>query len=410
MYKEYPIRCNDGESVRLINMFLTEVPEGFVKSKAIKSISLEKNLIDEVPENIFNDIPNLECLNLARNKIPYKSILNFRHDSLKSLIVSHQKEEARYYDLDEQVETVNRINLELDTTVSYFPQLENLYLDGIYFEYFHDFFNQSFPNLKSLSLAENGLHFIKPDILSILPYTMRSLHLEKNNFDRLRLDHTANLEALYLDGNPLTALEINFPTSNLKLLSLANCSWSSLGPDVFYPNFSSLMALDMSYNLITEISTSLFQTTPYLENLSLSHNRLTKFPVLYYLQKLSTLSLSYNFIEDIMDVIPLSSLKILNLRGNRISVIDKMAFSQLEFLQELDLSKNNIQSLPIDWCTNLKNLQYLNLKSNQFARIADMSITWLLHLKKLYISGNQVTEISKKSLQLLPNQCTVYVI
>ncbi|XP_076637700.1 podocan [Colletes latitarsis] len=402
VYKQDIIKCLDDESVRLSGLNFVEIPKHIVRSDAIKAISLDDNSIVEMPGNVFDEVPNLRCLNLARNNIPYERLFGFRHNKLQTLILDDNPKR------EQRISSDRKTRYSIPFAGSYFPNLESLSLNNIDFENLPSHFNESFPRLSTLYIADNGLQFLHDNIFSILPRSLKSLHLERNNFEHLYLNDAGNIEELYFDGNPLVILKIGPDSSTIKLISLANCTLHS--GDQFLIDAPLLTTLDLSYNRLTAIS--LESIPQFLEKLSLSHNEFTSVPYLEYLQRLHSLSLSHNIIEyindEIMERLP-GSLKTLSLRGNRISSIDDMAFSTLYMLEELDLSKNKLRYLPTAWSKNLKMLRHLNLKLNSFATIAEMSIFSLVNLTALYIEGNMITSIDENSLRLVPNVCTVYV-
>ncbi|XP_076234411.1 uncharacterized protein LOC143179189 [Calliopsis andreniformis] len=389
-------------------MNLVQVPTKVVRSKHIHSISLANNQISNIDENIFKNVPNLDCLNLARNIIPFEELLNFRHDNLKTLILSHQRHNEWH------TSSISNNNVDFNAVLgkphSYFPKLENLYLDGIQFKYFQHSFNVSFPRLINLYLRDIGLQFVKPYLFQKLPYSLKSFHLENNNIETFHLVDMANVEALYLDGNRLKTFDV--PTSNLRTLSLVNCNISNSFLNISQTNFPVLTTLDLSHNIISDIPTYFIngQFFPMLQSLFLHDNYLMVFPDLPYFDKLTTLSLSNNEIRSITHTITLTKLRKLSLQNNEISHIGELAFSKLYYLEELNLSQNKLQTLHSEWSLNLKNLVYLNLKSNLFTTISDMRLTPLLNLRKLYINGNRLMEIHESALVFVPKNCTVYIL
>ncbi|XP_076665661.1 podocan-like protein 1 [Andrena cerasifolii] len=406
MKKHVPEMCHTEESVKLSDLQLTDVPKQAVRSRAIRSIALDNNLISNVPVDIFEDVPNLQCLNLARNKILFWQLLNFKHEGLKVLIVNHQDPEPPEF----YREPLNDVMLE--TSKAHFPNLESLHLNGVNFEFFHPDFNLSFPRLKTLYMTENGLTYMDRYMMSRLPGSLKNLHLEKNKFESITLEYVGNLEELYLDENPLVSLKLHHSMNALKRLSLSKCSLQDgVGDLLLSTYFPFLAALDLSHNKIHQLPQSTFQYMQSLEALSISHNELATLPDIGHLTKLRRLSLSHNSIDALSVAYPIlpSSLQILSLRGNRIRSIDSDFFQHLE-LEELDLSVNMLRSLPRGWDKGMKELRYLNLKSNQFASIGDMMVSSLLSLNELRIKDNVLKTIDENSLELVPSHCTVYVI
>ncbi|MEO1741364.1 MAG: COR domain-containing protein, partial [Cyanobacteria bacterium J06629_9] len=75
------------------------------------------------------------------------------------------------------------------------------------------------------------------------------------------------------------------------------------------------------------------------------------------------------------------------------------SLAQLQSLQQLDLSANQITQIP-DSIAQLQSLQQLNLFNNQITQIPD-SLAQLQSLQQLDLSANQITQIN--TLQILPS-------
>lgn len=391
--KEYFVTCNYEEIVNLEGLQLKYIPREFIKSKTIEAISLQNNEINEIPSDLFHNTPNLKCLNLAENKILFKHF-QLEHDRLKILILDYQAET--------EPNEIFVIPQENETKVR-FPNLETL--SWRYIKY--DIFSSTlFPMIKNIYLSDSNLIYVANNMTHLFPY-LKNIHLENNMIEELIADDFRNVESLYLDKNPLKHLWFNIEHTNLKILSLSN-SLNEI--DISNMNIPSLKTLDLSQNQIGSIHEQMFKNMPFLEDLILSENELLKFPNLFYLNNLKRLSLAYNLISEIENTSWLNSLKILNLQGNRISNIDKMAFLKLTELEFLDISKNKLQSLSLDWHDNLSKLKYLNLESNYFVNIQDMKLNALINLRQLYIKNNYIISIDSNTLQILPHKCTIYVL
>ncbi|XP_016918416.2 leucine-rich repeat-containing G-protein coupled receptor 4-like [Apis cerana] len=391
--KESSVMCDNEEIVNLEGFELKNIPMNLVKSKTIEGISLKNNKISEVPSNIFHETPNLKCLNLAQNKILFK-YFQLEHDRLKKLILDYQTETEPNEILSIPQKNVSKIK---------FPNLETLSWKYIKYDIFS---STLFPMIKNIYLSDSNLIYVASNITHLFPY-LKNIHLENNMIQELIADDFRNVESLYLDKNPLRNLWFNAKYTNLKILSLSN---SLHNIDITEINIPSLKTLDLSQNQISFIHEQMFKNIPFLEDLILSENKLLKFPNLFYLSNLKTLSLAYNLISEIKNINQLNSLKILNLQGNQINNIDKMAFLMLTELEFLDLSENKLQLLPLDWHDNLSKLKYLNLESNFFVNIQDMKLNTLINLRQLYIKNNYIVSIDLNTLQILPQKCTIYVI
>lgn len=389
--KQSFVTCSQEEIVNLKGLNLNDIPTELIKSKTIQAISLENNEISVVPKDIFYKIPNLQCLDLARNKI-LADDLEMKHDRLKTLILDYQK-------------TLTNNDIFLPIKIKgRFPNLETLSWKNLKNDILT--VEASFPRINNIYLSDSNLKYIYDNITSIFPY-LKNIHLENNSINRLAGYDFKNVEELYLDNNPLYYLSFNPKfTKNLKILSLSNITYNI--PTL---NIPSLITLDLSENRLHFPSDNIFEYTLFLENLILSKNEFTKFPNLTSLNNLKKLSLAYNIITNVKDISVAKSLKMLSLRGNMIYNIDKKAFFKFTELEFLDLSENKLQSLPFGWNKNLSMLKYLNLESNYFQNIEGMMLNSLFTLQKLYIKNNDIMslDLNISNIKIIPQNCTVYL-
>ncbi|KAL8601475.1 hypothetical protein ACOMHN_000417 [Nucella lapillus] len=172
----------------------------------------------------------------------------------------------------------------------------------------------------------------------------------------------------------LTAVpNIRLLPSMATTLLLYNNSISLLHPSAF-KNLPSLQNLDISHNLLINITVGVFEGLGQLVNLNLSHNQLM-------FDSLSPSEMPFRF---------LTSLKRLNLRRNCLSDVSKRRGLSAHTLQWLDLSYNRIMSSGESFMLNdLVNLTYLDLSHNHLH-----SLTGLFHgmnsLQELNLRGNQI--------------------
>lgn len=125
------------------------------------------------------------------------------------------------------------------------------------------------------------------------------------------------------------------------------------------------------------------------------------------LPELRTLDLTDNNIWTLPNEVfcPLLSLTHLNLSRNRISEVMGLGFSDWGggpsapgkscnvVLESLDLSRNDINRMPDNGMTSLRSLQSLYLQDNNIAALADRSFVGLSSLQILNISSNQLAAL-----------------
>ncbi|MCC3534607.1 MAG: leucine-rich repeat domain-containing protein [Microcoleus sp. PH2017_25_DOB_D_A] len=136
-----------------------------------------------------------------------------------------------------------------------------------------------------------------------------------------------------------------------------------------------------------------------LESLNLTSIGLTEIPdAIGKLPNLTKLDLSFNQIEDILEVLvnlcetfgKLSKLRQLHLVGNQIAEIPD-AISKLSNLTYLDLFSNQIKQIP-EALTQMSSLMQLKLRGNQITHIPD-AIAQLANIEYLDLGFNQIAEI-----------------
>lgn len=399
IHRRASVSCEGEESVSFSNFNLTKIPATAIISGTIKNINLQSNLLDKIPTELFDNVPLLECLNVAGNRIPYEELFNFGHLKLKSLIVDHQS----------NIDEYNMLNTRFDYTTSHFPKLERLHVNGISRFMLDRFPKHIFPQLNILFLTDNDIKNIEKNFISYLPTSLQRLHLERNAIHNFDVDNVGNLIALHLDQNPLQSIHIGSNYTDLQILSLKNCDLNSQilqNLSDFYLN--NLNTLDISENHLNYIPDNLFNSVINVENLLLSNNLITQIPHLNNLHQLDSLSLSYNRIE-IVSNIESNTLRILNLEGNTIRQITESSFIYLPMLKELDLSNNKLEYVAPKWALGLENLEQLNLRFNRFAKFTDISLTSFVDLRNLFIKGNLFHQIDEYDIELIPQNCTTYV-
>ncbi|XP_078048423.1 podocan-like [Augochlora pura] len=402
--REPSVRCPPNDGVNITALKLDEIPQKcFVNSSFIKNINMEKNLFTKIPTDLFDCTPNLECLNVAFNKIAPDEMFNFKHPNLKTLMMDHQILDRSYHWVyGRRVSTWGRYD-------DNFPSMEKLQLNG-FGDYVLSYnYGELFPRLSNLYLKENNITIIDNDFVSRLPLSLEHLHLEGNHLHDVNLHEAGYLLSLYLDNNPFSGrLPLN--VSNVLVLSLRNCGLKSPTLNHFLRNDQlSLELLDLSDNHLEYVPANLLYHRHTLQTLILKGNMIEELSDVGGLTNLKKLSLSSNGIRRVQNL-GSSSLEILALRDNRIEEISAATFAMLPLLKELDLSYNRLESLPLNWMSGLSKLERLDLNSNRFARFADISLrSTANNLWELYVKDNRFDDIDEVELETLPEHCRVYV-
>ncbi|XP_077934395.1 leucine-rich repeat-containing G-protein coupled receptor 6 isoform X2 [Halichoerus grypus] len=311
--------------LRLDANLISLVPErSFEGLSSLRHLWLDDNALTEIPVRALNNLPALQAMTLALNRISH--IPDYAFQNLTSLVVLHLHN--------------NRIQ-HLGTHS--FEGLHNLEtLDLNYNEL------QEFPiairtlgRLQELGFHNNNIRAIPEKAFMGNPL-LQTIHFYDNPIQfvgRSAFQYLPKLHTLSLNG----ATDIQeFPdlkgTTSLEILTLTRAGIRLLPP-------------------------GLCQQLPRLRVLELSHNQIEELPSLHRCQKLEEIGLQHNRIWEIgADTFSqLSSLRALDLSWNTIRSIHPEAFVTLRSLVKLDLTDNQLTTLPL---AGLGGLMHLKLKGN----------------------------------------------
>lgn len=198
-------------------------------------------------------------------------------------------------------------------------------------------------------------------------------------------------EILKLDHNQLENIDVQFP-----------------------PLRFPLKVIDFRHNKINNIIKNVFTNLNYLEEVNLSFNELTtenfkpeifegKYSPDEYepLKSLKRLKLSYNLLHNLDSEIfeHTKHLQELYLDNNPFQIIHTNvlnAFSDLPLLQVLDMSRMELRSLPEDTFHPLRALRVLKLEGNLFETIPQ-ALRFAVNVKELSLDENPIRDLSEEN-------------
>jgi len=112
---------------------------------------------------------------------------------------------------------------------------------------------------------------------------------------------------------------------------------------------------------------------------------------------LDTLILKNNRIDWVLNFNNLRELKLLDLSGNRLKDIGSFKIESLQNLVKLDISRNMITDIPIEFFT-MPNIEEIDLRNNN---ISNLPISSYSHsLKRIVLSGNSLSNDQVKEIKL----------
>lgn len=353
------------EELRLAGNDLSIIPKGaFMGLYNLKVLMLQNNQLRAVPDEAFDNLHNLQSLRLDANHI--SSVPRGSFSGLRSL---------RHLWLDD--------NLLTEIPVAALSDL---------------------PALQAMTLALNLISHVPDQAFSKLSRLV-VLHLNNNRIVSMGTNCFHGLHSLEtLDLNYNTLME--FPTAirslrHLKELGFHSNNIQSIPEHAFTGN-PSLTTIFFYDNPIQFVGRSAFKNLPELQTLSLNGAaNLTEFPDLSGTESLESLTITGAKITSLPPSVceQLPNLELLDLSYNQLQTLP--VFSGCESIQEIDLHHNEIQELEENTFHGLMSLHSLDLSWNKLSSMKPNSFSALPALTKLDLSSNQIVSLPLMGLYSL---------
>ncbi|NXQ25305.1 NEPN protein, partial [Alaudala cheleensis] len=340
----------------------------FKALSTLKSLELFKNQLKQIPTSLP---PGLEILKLADNSInalhpsDFAGLIKLRVLDLRNNLIATLPPSAfsSLYNLQSLILDGN--NIQSVSAPLRLPRLMYLSMADNKLNSFPTNFFASFQSLHFLSLSGNFLTEVPLD----LPKSLVSLKLEKNQLRVVRLQdvkHLENLSEFLLSENQLMSIDGAQLLPNLTILELSKNQLHAV--PLRLP--ARLQKLDCSNNLIQRVTAQDFQGLQDLKHLFLDNNAVSTFEAgaLQWCAQLSNLALEQNLLSSI-------PLRQVNLRT-------------ADTLARLDLKGNDIEDVGEQELKDLKQLQVLNLRNNKISVLDRKVLEYLPRLRHLYLDGN----------------------
>ncbi|XP_009081158.1 PREDICTED: leucine-rich repeat-containing protein 32 [Acanthisitta chloris] len=362
----------------------------------VNKIDLSGNLIQRLPETSLSFYTSLQCLDLSSNQISFITPGVFAH--MTSLL---------------EINLANNHLHELAQNgaegIGLLPKVEVLDLShNSLYNGMAEYFIKEAPALRYLSLADNSIIMIShkmfqgsPRLVEVDLQSNIIMEIEEGAFETL-----VNLSKLNLSMNSITCIS----DFNLRQLEI----------------------LDLSRNSIETFHTTKSDDEYSLRCLDLSENKLLHFPVFPQVNNLVTLNLSKNLIQltaesphnkmDYMEnewldasfqlldqkqnrnksSLYLAQLVYLDLSYNEIKSIPDDFFESMLSLHTLNLSKNCLQAFAVSYDSALISLTVLDLSHNALQNLL-LDAGVLSNLKELYIQNNHLQTLQFDIFSRLPS-------
>ncbi|XP_004602884.1 lumican [Sorex araneus] len=238
---------------------------------------------------------------------------------------------------------------------------------------------------------------LKLKSVPMVPSGIKYLYLRNNQIDHIdekAFENVTDLQWLILDNNRLENSKIKGKVfSKLKQLKKLHINFNNLTESVG-PLPKSLEDLQLTHNKITKLGS--FEGLVNLSLIHLQHNQLKEDAVsaaLKGLKSLEYLDLSFNQMAKLPSGLPVSILT-LYLDNNKISNIPDEYFKKFNGLQYLRLSHNELADGGIPGNTfNVSSLLELDLSYNKLKNIPSVNE----NLENYYLEVNEIEKFDTKS-------------
>ncbi|XP_072928773.1 extracellular matrix protein 2 [Hemitrygon akajei] len=364
---DFTINCNNAK--------LTQIPP--LHDLEIKHFHLAGNSITAIPAEAFNGVPNLELIDLSRNRIASSNIHQAAFKKLKKL-------ERLYLDgnlLSQVPPRLPRTLVELKVNENLLQQLDE--------QTFHGLSKIVNLELEGNKLSESNVQPLVFRPLKRLAY----LRLGKNKFRTLPQGLPPSIEELYLEDNEIeeiSEMSLN-RTTNLNVIVLRNnkLDEARIAP-MAWIKLENLESLDLSYNKIVHVPSLLPKGLLYL---ILVHNQIERIP-----------GFVFAHMEPGLEILYLSFNKITN------GGIDPVSFfGTYDTMRELFLDHNMLKRVPAG-IAEMKALHFLRLNDNLIRNVQldsicsandeDDSNIRTLHLENNYINTRRIPPTAFSCIEL----------
>ena len=321
-------------------------------------------------------------------------IPDIQHQSFTHLQAEYVCDPQNVQNADIIIETLNCLNQTNISGIVVF-KIENCNIMDLAE---NTFYFQMFETVEQIYLRNTGISSL-PETIFYSPalINLKELYLDNNQISHVfakQFIHLTNLTSLSLGNNKLKCLESGMFRSNpISYLDLQQNEISILADDLFEGKvFLTLKHLYLGRNNLTEIPRCLFRSEAIigLISLDLGYNRITQLPYNIFNSdnkaNLATFKLHHNKLKSLPDKFChfFPNLRIMDLSYNQISSIPRICFLVLRNLVTLHLNNNNINEVSADMLSEQStNLCDVDLSHNSISSIGHL-VPKVLTLRSKY--------------------------
>lgn len=367
-------RWNSFLQIKIFNSSMTLFPaKMFRYFPKVNKFKANKVGLTEIEKNDFNDAYKMEILELKQNNITILPALVFVEAlKLRHLDLSHNQiskiEQNAFFQCD-LIQHIRLSHNQLDSLANHIfsdlKELTNIFLDHNKLKKIDSVAFAGCNNLIAIDISFNEISTMN---CSSVIRLQSSLNLNNNPFGSIDSKCFENypviwdevistyeprafyhVSRLYVSNTKI--MEINFPKKfEFPAVELEACHLVAVDLENFLNRFRRLERLDLSDTIIGPLNITTFARLDELKilrlrNCSLSH---LTFGTFSFQTSLTTLDISYNYLKDIDYHIFLPALRFiqeLDLSGNNLTNIDGLSLTHFTNLKRLGIVHNNFQCL-----------------------------------------------------------------
>ncbi|CAH1176636.1 unnamed protein product [Phaedon cochleariae] len=367
-------------------------------SAGLKKLYLNDNKITNV-EHVFNHFEELELLEMTKNKI---SVLDFSAICRVRNVDISRNFIARF----ESGENINECIHTIDLSYNHISEFDETKLgtDFVSLDLSHN-------HLRSLRLREsrkNTLNICNNSMIFLSGiYYVDNFILSSNEFEITRKLNVVVFKELAIKNSSI--FELSMGTADI-LESIRSSpeltidlSFTSIRDITeYYFQHLRVKMLNLSYNNISTLGSNIFLDS-IITSIDFSHSNIEYLrPGVFDDVKTESINLSFNGISSIRKVFHRVYVAIINLSFNRIEVIDKYSFTDCVALTEIILSNCGIEKIEKDSFANLSSLRTIDL-SNNMLLILERDTFHDLHMATLNLQNNRIKTIRTQAFNNLPH-------
>ncbi|XP_047025787.1 chaoptin isoform X2 [Helicoverpa zea] len=384
------------------------VQHAFVGLKELQEVLIEDNLIELIQRRAFTSLDNLKKINLKGNRIYEISEEAFQNiPALTELDISFNNLDTFKFSIFDQVgsATALKVNASYNRIITLTDSnAPSFFTSNFYPPPKAQSLGTVSVNIRVLDFSHNNITYIAPYYFRHADLTLTELHLSHNKLRNITREVFGSMHMLqYLDLSHNYIYQMEYDcfkrVKNLQIINLSHNHIIELPVEIFH-DMQSLTSVDLSDNHIKNLADNLIPS-PALERLDLSDNGLSRIPTNCLSPAASAnlveLDLSGNTIPAVAlgDLVQrYRSLAWLDLSNNHLVRIEGGSFSALPKLRWLDLSNNSPFNSGERGTTIFKGLErrlsHLGLKNVSLLSVPSMSLS---KLKSLDLSYNNLPSI-----------------